>query len=243
MKAREVEEESAKAISYEPGETGVGDAPVVASLRVAEALDALRASTPATVFGLAAERWAERARREKDIEKDIERRVVARRASRAFAGETYVASKAARLLDDDESFVHSRNGNDETNDVTKTVRETFDRFARARDAIARSHPASGAAWLGMGRRARRRRRPALRAGMDHVPLEVTKPRIGAGRVVKPGDRPLDVRVSLVRAKGFLETAGTSTDMTRRRAGRKKIFRRRAARGAARRRTARSARTR
>ena len=48
-----------------------------------------------------------------------------------------------------------------------------------------------------------------------MPLEVTKPRIGAGRVVKPGDRPaLDVRVSLVRAKGFLETAGTSTDMAR-----------------------------
>ena len=112
---------------------------MVASLRVAEALDALRASTPATVFGLAAERWAERARREKDIEKDIERRVVARRASRAFAGETYVASKAARLLDDDESFVHSRNGNDETNDVTKTVRETFDRFARAR-ATQRAEP-------------------------------------------------------------------------------------------------------
>ena len=168
VKAREVEEESAKAISYEPGETGVGDAPVVASLRVAEALDALRASTPATVFGLAAERWAERARREKDIEKDIERRVVARRASRAFAGETYVASKAARLLDDDESFVHSRNGNDETNDVTKTVRETFDRFARARDAIARSHPASGAAWLGMEAARGGGGDAALRAGMDHV---------------------------------------------------------------------------
>ena len=216
VKAREVEEESAKAISYEPGETGVGDAPVVASLRVAEALDALRASTPATVFGLAAERWAERARREKDIEKDIERRVVARRASRAFAGETYVASKAARLLDDDESFVHSRNGNDETNDVTKTVRETFDRFARARDAIARSHPASGAAWLGMeaARAAAAATRPSA-PGWTMLPLEVTKPRIGAGRVVKPGDRPaLDVRVSLVRAKGFLETAGTSTDMAR-----------------------------
>ena len=235
VKAREVEEESAKAISYaQPGETGVGDAPVVASLRVAEALDALRASTPATVFGLAAERWAERARREKDIEKDIERRVVARRASRAFAGETYVASKAARLLDDDESFVHSRDGNDETNDVTKTVRETFDRFARARDAIARSHPASGAAWLGMeaARAAAAATRPSA-PGWTMLPLEVTKPRIGAGRVVKPGDRPaLDVRVSLVRAKGFLETAGTSTDMARA-AGReeKKIFRRRRRRAA------------
>jgi len=49
-----------------------------------------------------------------------------------------------------------------------------------------------------------------------LPLEVTKPRIGAGRVVKPGDRPaLDVRVSLVRAKGFLDFhGGTSTDMAR-----------------------------
>jgi len=48
-----------------------------------------------------------------------------------------------------------------------------------------------------------------------LPLEVTKPRIGAGRVVKPGDRPaLDVRVSLVRAKGFLDGGGTSADMAR-----------------------------
>ena len=71
-----------------------------------KALDALRASTPATVFGLAAERWAARARVERAAEREIAQRAEARRRSRV-AGTTFVAGKAARLLDDDAlSLIH-----------------------------------------------------------------------------------------------------------------------------------------
>ena len=66
-----------------------------------------------------------------------------------------------------------------------------------------------------------------------LPLEVTKPRIGAGRVVKPGDRPaLDVRVSLVRAKGFRKPPGLPRTWPAPPGGKKKkIFRRRRRRAA------------
>ena len=197
--SREREEEDMKPIAYETDATGIGGAPVVASLRVAEALDALRASTPATIFGLAAERWAARERAERKAVTETKRRAEARRVSKERVAETYVAGKAARLLDDD-----AERGDRDEETETRLLR-----FATARDAVARRDPGSGShAWLGIeaARSALAATRPSA-PGWTMLPLEVTKPRVGAGRVVKPGDRPvLDVRVSLVKTKGFLDGA-------------------------------------
>ena len=216
--SRERDEQASKAIAYETDEKGVGGAPVVASLRVAEALDALRASTPATVFGLAAERWAARARVERAAEREIAQRAEARRRSRV-AGTTFVAGKAARLLDDDaDAEADAKRMTPRSKPSARFRREEARsaRFARARDAAARNDPASGAAWLGLeaARAAAAATRPSA-PGWTMLPLEVTKPRVAAGRAVRPGDRPaLDVRVSLVRAKGFLDGASSRVDMAR-----------------------------
>lgn len=191
--SREREDEATKPVAYETDATGIGGAPVVASLRVAEALDALRASTPATVFGLAAERWAARERAERKHSAETKRRAEARRVSKESVAETYVAGKAARLLDEDPETEPAR----------------LARLALARDAVAARDPGSGShAWLGIeaARAALAATRPSA-PGWTMLPLEVTKPRVAAGRVVKPGDRPaLDVRVSLVKTKGFLDGA-------------------------------------
>jgi hypothetical protein len=191
--SREREDEATKPVAYETDATGIGGAPVVASLRVAEALDALRASTPATVFGLAAERWAARERAERKHSAETKRRAEARRVSKESVAETYVAGKAARLLDEDPETEPAR----------------LARTALARDAVAARDPGSGShAWLGIeaARAALAATRPSA-PGWTMLPLEVTKPRVAAGRVVEPGDRPaLDVRVSLVKTKGFLDGA-------------------------------------
>ena len=66
---------------------------MVASLKVAEAIDALRRATPGTVFGLAAERWAARDGKERDAKAERQRRI-------AKNEQPYLAGRAARLLDD-----------------------------------------------------------------------------------------------------------------------------------------------
>ena len=191
--SRDLEDEATKPVAYETDATGIGGAPVVASLRVAEALDALRASTPATVFGLAAERWAARERAERKHSAETKRRAEARRVSKESVAETYVAGKAARLLDEHPETEPAR----------------LARTALARGAVAARDPGSGShAWLGIeaARAALAATRPSA-PGWTMLPLEVTKPRVAAGRVVEPGDRrALDVRVSLVKTKGFLDGA-------------------------------------
>ena len=186
VKKRQEEEAAAKELKFETGKLGVGGAPVVASLRVAEALDALRTATPATVFGLAAERWAARDRLERDSEQERVRKLKAKKP--------YLAGRAARLLD--------------TFDTQKeTPSQTASRIARLTEQ--QYNDSGGAQWLGQEAlwlidQATRPSAPGWRI----LPLEVTKARVAVGRPVNPGARPaLDVKIHLVRTKGFLEGGG------------------------------------
>lgn len=184
---REARERAQTTETFENNTFGVGGAPVVASLKVAEAIDALRRATPGTVFGLAAERWAARDGKERDAKAERQRRI-------AKNEQPYLAGRAARLLDDFDD---------------ETPVEHTARLSKLKEASLKL--TGGAAWLGQEalKLVTDATRPSA-PGWTMLPLEVTTARIAAGRNVKPGDRPgLDVKINLVRTKGFLEGNGAA----------------------------------